>query len=413
MRKSRHGLTHSFFVERQTMKKISILSLSLLTVMAGAAVAPALGVIKEYFSDADPIMIQLIISTPAVFIFLTSFIFPKLADLFRVKTLVIIGLALYVLGGCLAGLFNNIWIVLLFRALVGMGVGIIMPLSTGLLSFYYPPDQLDKLMGLSSAMNQMGGVIATLIAGVLAAVSWRASFLVYLLGLICTILCLLFLPNDKLSSAGGSEESTAAPGKRSGRSNITEEADEIRKRHPFIRYYSYIISMFLLMMIFFLYPTNFAIETAKDGIISQQWIAVIMAFMDLVAFFGGLSFIYIKKLFKNSTLLISPVLFLIGYLFLSLGKGWIGALIGSAIVGFANGSGVPAIISAASLKAGKSAVSTVMPLISAALYLAQFLTPFAMSAISWINVPHLPYWFAAALSLVLFIWTLISFRKSK
>jgi len=53
-------------------------------------------------------------------------------------------------GGCLAGAFSNIWLVLAFRALVGMGVGIIMPLSTGLLSFYFPPEEQDKLMGWSS-----------------------------------------------------------------------------------------------------------------------------------------------------------------------------------------------------------------------------------------------------------------------
>ena len=95
-------------------------------------------------------------------------------------------------GGSLAGIFDNIYIVLAFRALVGIGVGIIMPLSTGLLSFYYSKDKQDKLMGYSSAMNQMGGVIATLVAGLLASVSWRLSFLVYLIGLLSVVLCLLF-----------------------------------------------------------------------------------------------------------------------------------------------------------------------------------------------------------------------------
>ena len=36
---------------------VSILSLSLLTVMAGAAVAPALGVIQAHFSDTNPLLI--------------------------------------------------------------------------------------------------------------------------------------------------------------------------------------------------------------------------------------------------------------------------------------------------------------------------------------------------------------------
>ena len=51
------------------------------------------------------------------------------------------GLILYVVGGCAAGVFSNIYLVLVFRVLVGVGVGIIMPMSTGLLSFYYTRDK--------------------------------------------------------------------------------------------------------------------------------------------------------------------------------------------------------------------------------------------------------------------------------
>ena len=110
----------------------AILSLSLLTVMAGAAVAPALGTIREHFSDSPDTVVQLIISMPALFIFLTSFIFPSFCKKYGLRTLVMTGLALYIIGGCGAALFDNIWIVLVFRALVGAGVGFIMPLSTGL-----------------------------------------------------------------------------------------------------------------------------------------------------------------------------------------------------------------------------------------------------------------------------------------
>ncbi len=86
----------------------AILSLSLLTVMAGAAVAPALGTIREHFSDSPDTVVQLIISMPALFIFLTSFIFPYLCKKYGSRTLVMTGLALYVIGGCGAALFDNI-----------------------------------------------------------------------------------------------------------------------------------------------------------------------------------------------------------------------------------------------------------------------------------------------------------------
>lgn len=176
---------------------VSILSLSLLTVMAGAAVAPALGVIQAHFADTDQLFVQMVISVPALFIVITNFIFPKLCKVFGARTLVLMGLLLYAVGGCAAGLFDNIFAVLVTRALVGIGVGIIMPLSTGLLSYYYRPEQQVGLMGYSSAMNQMGGVIATLLSGLLANISWRVSFLVYLMGLISIVLWSARIPGGK------------------------------------------------------------------------------------------------------------------------------------------------------------------------------------------------------------------------
>ena len=63
------------------------------------------------------------------------------------------------------------------RALVGVGVGIIMPLSTGLLSYYFKPEQQVGLMGYSSAMNQMGGVIATLLSGLLLCLAYSGGWI--------------------------------------------------------------------------------------------------------------------------------------------------------------------------------------------------------------------------------------------
>ena len=364
----------------------AILSLSLLTVMAGAAVAPALGVIKAYFSSSDPVLVQMIISMPALFIVLTNAVFPALCRRFRARTLVLLGLLLYTVGGCAAGAFSAILPVLLMRALVGMGVGIIMPLSTGLLSFYYPPEKLDGLMGLSSAMNQMGGVVATILAGLLANLSWRASFLIYLMGLLSIVLCLVFLPNDSIAPPKGENET----------------------RGTVLRtYFRYILAMFLLMSAFFLYPANFALETTAEGLIPQGAIALIMAMMDFIAFLGGLLFVQCKVLLGGKMKYLAPALFLAGYLLLALVGGWFGTLAGSVCVGFANGVGIPYLISQASVRAGRTAASTVMPLLSAALYLAQFLSPILMGAVrgAFGDVSHLPYCFAAVLSAAFLLWS--------
>lgn len=371
----------------------SILSLSLLTVMAGAAVAPALEVIREHFSEASKLEIQLIVSMPALFIVITNLFFGKLAERFGARALTMLGLVLYTVGGSAAGLFDSIWAVLIMRALVGVGVGIIMPLSTGLLTYYFPPERCEGLMGLSSAANQLGGVVATALAGVLANISWRLSFAVYLMGLISIVLCLVFMPNDRIR--GGARSSEPA-----------------RLGDVWCRNWTHVVCIFLLMTIFFIYPANFAIVTAAEGAVPMSLCAVIMAGCDLIAFGGGLAFVWVKRISGSFAGLVAPALFLLGYCLLAFVGGWVGTIAGSALIGFSNGVGIPYIISTASANEGKAAATTVMPMISAAMYLAQFLSPFLLSLVSGIgSAPaKLPYYLAAAVSAVYFIFSL--FTKS-
>ena len=370
----------------------SILSLSLLTVMAGAAVAPALEVIRAHFSDASRTSVQLIVSMPAVFIVITNLCFNRLAEKFGSKTLVMTGLVLYTAGGCCAGLFDSIGLVLLMRALVGVGVGMIMPLSTGLLTYYFPPEKREGLLGLASAANQLGGVIATLLAGLLAGISWRLSFMVYLMGLISIVLCLIFLPNDRI---GGAAQPDEAPRGGVFRSNLT-----------------HIAAMFLLMSAFFVYPANFAIVTAAEGDIPMQLCAPVMAGLDLVAFLGGLLFVWVKRVSGRFAALVAPLMFLVGYCLLAFVGGTAGTLAGSALIGFANGVGIPCIISAASANEGRRAATTVMPLLSASMYLAQFVSPFLLSAVAAFagGAARLPYYLAVAISALLCLISLPNCR---
>lgn len=402
--------------ERRKNLTVTILSLSLLTVMAGAAVAPALGIIRAHFADVDQLLVQMIISIPALFIVLTNLVFPRLTARFRSRSLLLFGLLLYTVGGSLAGIFDHIGAVLLFRALVGVGVGIIMPMSTGLLAFYYTRDKQDKLMGYSSAMNQMGGAVATLLSGVLAGVSWRLSFLVYLMGLISIVLCLLFLPNEHI---GGAQPAAKTPAGAGAAHSANTPAPKIaeKPKSALAQYYPFVIAMFLLMVTFFIFPCEFALETVKEGIIPQQFISVIMAGMDLVAFLGGLSFVAVKKIAGRQTRVVAPLLFLIGYTFLAFDGGWSGAIFGALFVGFANGLGIPYLIATASKKAGRTAGSTVMPLLSAALYLAQFLTPMILSGVSslltGLQTAHLPYCIAFAFALLFTIWSFLTIRENE
>ena len=131
--------------------------------------------------------------------------------------------------------------------------------------------------------------------------------------------------------------------------------------------------MFLVMILFFIYPTNFALTAS--GMLSVKGVTLVMMGLDVVAFLIGLVFGRMMQNFRYAMKYIPPVGFIIGYVFLSLGSSLPLLLLGSAFIGIANGIGVPYLNTIASMKAGKEAASTVMPLLSIALYLGQFLSP--------------------------------------
>ncbi len=339
----------------------TILSMSLLTVMAGAAIAPALGIIKAHFSEAPAILVQFIVSMPALLIIVTNLFFLPLSRVLRTRAIATTGLLLYIVAGAGCFFMDDIYLLLAMRALLGVSVGLIMPLPTGLLAYYFPPEQQARLMGLSAAMNQMGGVVATLLAGLLATIEWNYAFFVYLLGLIALVMVWLWLPDEQLGSAN--------------KRGVPFHPRQLLKFHPSV------VGMLLLMMIFFIFPTNFAIVASQQQGLSTELITVIMVGLDVVAFFVGLGFGSLMNRFRQSVKYFAPLLFLLGYVSY-LVPTVVMAMLGSAFIGMATGVGVPYLNTIASIKGGKNSATTVMPLLSAALYLGQFVSPLIVMPLS-------------------------------
>ena len=341
----------------------TILSMSLLTVMAGAAIAPALGIIKEHFASSPQIIVQFIVSIPALFIIITTLLFLQISRHLHTRSIAIIGLTLYVVSGVGCCFIDNIYTLLLMRAILGISVGLIMPLSTGLLGYYFPPKEQARLMGLSAAMNQMGGVIATLLSGILATIKWNYSFLVYMLGLIALIMVIAWLPNEKLDSRN--------------KRGKNFEPRQLLKFHPSVT------GMLLLMMIFFIFPTNFAITANKMTALNAIQITILMVGLDLIAAIVGFIFGHLMDWFRDSIKYFAGIFFLMGYTCFALAGGSIAMLIiGCLFAGIANGVGVPYLNTIASIKGGNNAVTTVMPLLSASLYSGQFVSPIIVTPLS-------------------------------
>ena len=167
---------------------IAIWSVSALTSLPGLAVSPILGDLTKIFPEATDLDIQMLTSLPSLLIIPFILLGGKLTEKVDFVRILKIGLWLFAVSGMLYLVSNKMWQLIVVSALLGIGAGLIIPLSTGLVSRYFTGTYRVKQFGFSSAITNFTLVIATAVTGYLAEVSWHLPFLVYLLPLISILL---------------------------------------------------------------------------------------------------------------------------------------------------------------------------------------------------------------------------------
>lgn len=177
---------------------IGIWSVSALTSLPGLAVSPILGELSTIFPHATELDIQMLTSLPSLLIIPFVLLAGKLAEKRDFIRLLRVGLWLFAASGVLYLFSSKMWQLMAVSALLGIGSGLIIPLSTGLISRYFTGEYRVRQFGYSSAITNMTLVVATAVTGYLAEVHWRLPFVVYLLPLVSLVLS-VYLKKDTAS----------------------------------------------------------------------------------------------------------------------------------------------------------------------------------------------------------------------
>lgn len=106
-------------------------------------------------------------------------IWGKLADLLNRKVLILVALTIFVLASAGAGLSQNVEMLIIFRALQGIGGGGLQSMSQILMADIISPRERGRYMGLMAGVMAVGMVGGPLLGGLLTdTIGWRWNFYV-------------------------------------------------------------------------------------------------------------------------------------------------------------------------------------------------------------------------------------------
>src|SRR4030042_4687077 len=121
----------------------------------------------------------------------------KLTDIYGRKIFYIGGLIIFVVASVLCGLSNTMNQIIMFRALQGIGAGVIMANAFIVIGDLFPPAERGKYQGFMSAVFGVSSIVGPTLGGYITdTLSWHWVFFVNVpLGIIIILLFIFFFPN--------------------------------------------------------------------------------------------------------------------------------------------------------------------------------------------------------------------------
>ena len=130
-------------------------------------------------------------------------VYGKLSDLYGRKPLLMIGIGIFLVGSALSGLSQEMWQLILFRAIQGLGAGALFPISLAVVGDLFTPAERGKYQGLFGAVFGIAFLVGPFLGGVLTDnVGWHWIFFVNLpIGIIALAVIARLLPTIRREGA--------------------------------------------------------------------------------------------------------------------------------------------------------------------------------------------------------------------
>lgn len=375
---------------------VAILSVSAIVSLPGLAISPILDDISRIFPHSTELEVSMLESLPSLMIIP----FVILAGGWSVRRnnikMLVLGTTIFLLSGIWSLFSTHLVELIVASTIMGIGAGMIIPLSTGLIVQYFTGNWRVRQLGVSSAVNNLTLVIATSVVGYLADKNWHLAFVVYLLPLIT----LLLIP------AISKTKPEPEPNDGAQNRQTTLNQGVIIRLMLFyfaITYLSLIVTFNTSYLV-----SERGLPAEESGFIISLFFLAIMApgfILDKIVGWLG------KWLNFVSLVTMGVGLVLMSLHHVSASMLWLGAV----LAGLGYGVMQPVVYDKAATNAPPRLSTLALSLVMAVNYLAILVAPFIIDAIDDVlhaHNHHLAYLVNGVLTLVLAVVTLFRLRRS-
>lgn len=367
---------------------LAIWSVSAISSLPGLAISPILGDLNRVFPKVTDLEIQMLTSLPSLLIIPFVLLSGKLSVGKDKLKILIIGLSIFFLSG-VACLFarSMMWLIVI-SCILGIGAGMVIPLSTGLIVDYFTGDYRVRQLGYSSAINNLTLVVATVVTGYLAEVNWHLPFLVYTLPGISLVLS-FFLKRRR--SEPEPEQSIQLRHKRIDRGKLVG----LMLFYFFITYSVLAIAFYAAFLV-----DDYKIQSSFSGVLISLFFLAIML--------PGLFIDRIIRVLKENVNLVSLGAVCVGLLCVGIFRDKTMLVVGALLSGLGYGVMQPVIYDKAATIAPPRSATLALSFVMAMNYLAVMICPFIVDLLRLLFHTHsdrFPFFFNAALVLIVGIVT--------
>ena len=376
---------------------VAIWSVSAIVSLPGLAISPILDDMQSIFPHASELEVQMLESLPSLLIIPFMLRAGRWAVKGNKMTLLVVGTAIFLLSGVWCTTSYTLVELIIASTLVGVGAGMIIPLSTGLVVDYFTGDKRVKQLGVSSAVNNLTLVVATSAVGYLADVEWHLAFIVYLLPAV-TLLLIPALSRTK-----------PMPEPKSGAQN-RQTTLNVKIIVGLVLFYFAITYTSLIVTYNTSYVASLAgMRSSEAGVIISLFFLAIMA--------PGFMLNRIIAIFGRAVNLWSLVAMCVGLLLMSIPHPTATTLtIGAILTGLGYGVMQPIIYDKAATNAPPHLSTLALAIVMTTNYLAILVAPFMIDGIDYLfhATGHtFAYLFNSIVVLIIAIATALTYKRNR